>query len=64
MDICFIPDNDYRRFLHEEQPDTIRPGPITDRKGNVLGEHQGLPLYTVGQPKGSRNHWPRAAFCD
>lgn len=52
MDICFIPDNDYRRFLHEEQPDTIRPGPITDRKGNVLGEHQGLPLYTVGQRKG------------
>lgn len=52
MDICFIPDNDYRRFLHEEQPGTIRPGPITDRKGNVLGEHQGLPLYTVGQRKG------------
>ena len=52
MDICFIPDNDYRRFLNDEQPDSLRPGPITDRKGNVLGQHQGLPLYTVGQRKG------------
>jgi tRNA-specific 2-thiouridylase len=52
MDICFIPDHDYRRFLHEERPETIRPGPITDRYGNVLGRHNGLPLYTIGQRKG------------
>lgn len=53
MDICFIPDNDYRRFLKEEQGDSaMRPGPITDRHGNVLGQHHGLPLYTVGQRKG------------
>jgi tRNA-specific 2-thiouridylase len=52
MDICFIPDNDYRRFLREERADAIKPGPITDRMGNVLGQHQGLPLYTVGQRKG------------
>jgi tRNA-uridine 2-sulfurtransferase len=52
MDICFIPDNDYRRFVREEQPEAIRPGPITDRQGNVLGRHNGLPLYTVGQRKG------------
>jgi tRNA-uridine 2-sulfurtransferase len=52
MDICFIPDNDYHRFMREEQPDALRPGPITDRLGNVLGQHNGLPLYTVGQRKG------------
>jgi tRNA-specific 2-thiouridylase len=52
MDICFIPDNDYRRFLREEQPESLRPGPITDRRGNVLGQHNGLSLYTVGQRKG------------
>lgn len=52
MDICFIPDNDYRRFLREEGPETLHPGPITDRHGNVLGQHNGLPLYTVGQRKG------------
>ena len=52
MDICFIPDNDYRRFLREEDPQTLRPGPITDRRGNVLGQHNGLSLYTIGQRKG------------
>ena len=52
MDICFIPDNDYRRFIREEHPEALRPGPIIDRQGNVLGEHKGLSLYTVGQRKG------------
>jgi tRNA-specific 2-thiouridylase len=52
MDICFIPDNDYHRFMREEQPDALCPGPIVDRRGTVLGQHGGLPLYTVGQRKG------------
>jgi tRNA-specific 2-thiouridylase len=52
MDICFIPDNDYHRFMREEQPSALKPGPIVDRRGNVLGQHNGLPLYTVGQRKG------------
>jgi tRNA-specific 2-thiouridylase len=52
MDICFIPDNDYHRFMREEQPDALRSGPIVDRRGTVLGQHGGLPLYTVGQRKG------------
>ena len=52
QDICFIPDNDYRRFLREEQPESIRPGPIVDQQGREIGRHQGLPLYTIGQRKG------------
>ncbi len=52
MDICFIPDNDYRRFLREEDPAMMQPGPIVNRRGDVLGEHQGLPQYTIGQRKG------------
>jgi tRNA-uridine 2-sulfurtransferase len=48
MDICFIPDN----FMREEQPNALKPGPIVDRRGTVLGQHQGLPLYTIGQRKG------------
>ena len=52
MDICFIPDNDYRRFIQEEQPEVLKPGPIVNRRGDVLGEHQGLPHYTIGQRKG------------
>lgn len=52
QDICFIPDNDYRRFLREEVPESIRPGPIIDQDGRTIGQHKGLPLYTVGQRKG------------
>ncbi|MBV9790221.1 MAG: tRNA 2-thiouridine(34) synthase MnmA [Chloroflexi bacterium] len=52
MDICFIPDNDYHRFMREEQPDALKPGPIVDRRGNVMGQHNGLPLYTIGQRRG------------
>lgn len=52
QDICFIPDNDYRRFLREAVGTAIRPGPIVDLQGHPLGTHQGLPYYTVGQRKG------------
>jgi tRNA-specific 2-thiouridylase len=50
QEICFIPDNDYRRFLSARLP--ARPGPIYDLAGNLLGTHRGLPNYTVGQRKG------------
>ncbi len=50
QDICFISDGDYRRFLAGRV--SARPGPIQDMEGNVLGTHQGLPFYTVGQRKG------------
>jgi len=49
QDICFIPDNNYPRFLKEHIPEAARPGPILDREGNILGEHRGIVFYTVGQ---------------
>jgi len=52
QEICFIPDDDYRRFLQSRIPEAFRPGPIVDRAGHVLGQHQGLPCYTIGQRKG------------
>ncbi len=52
QEICFIPDEDYRRFLKQRIPQAFRPGPIVDRAGCVLGEHTGLPCYTIGQRKG------------
>lgn len=52
QEVCFIPDNDYRRFLKKRIPEEIRPGPIVDSAGRILGEHRGLPYYTVGQRKG------------
>jgi tRNA-specific 2-thiouridylase len=52
QDICFVPDGDYRNLLIEEQPDSLRPGPIVDLDGREVGRHRGLPLYTIGQRKG------------
>lgn len=53
-EICFIPDNDYRRFLRDARPDidaTIGRGDFV-LDGNVIGQHEGYPFYTVGQRKG------------
>ena len=52
QDICFLAQPDYRRFLAAYAPDLFRPGPIRDSSGRVVGQHRGLPGYTVGQRKG------------
>lgn len=52
QEICFIPDDDYKRFLREEIEPGQEPGPIIDVAGNRLGTHEGLANYTVGQRKG------------
>ncbi|MGQ0600567.1 MAG: tRNA 2-thiouridine(34) synthase MnmA [Anaerolineales bacterium] len=52
QDLCFLADNDYRRFLTQYAGDGLRAGPIIRRDGTVLGQHQGLPFYTIGQRKG------------
>ena len=52
MELCFVADNDYRRFLRERAPETMRLGPIVDTSGRVIGQHRGLACYTVGQRKG------------
>jgi len=53
QDLCFLADGDYRRFLHDWTPDgAIQPGPMVDSGGRLLGQHSGLPFYTVGQRKG------------
>lgn len=52
QEICFIPDDDYRGFLRRRIPQAFRPGPIVDSGGRVLGEHEGMAAYTVGQRRG------------
>jgi len=52
QDICFVADDDYRHFLARCAPHLFRPGPICDVAGRVLGQHEGLPAYTIGQRKG------------
>lgn len=55
QEICFVPDDDYPRFLKEKHPelvDKLDNGEITDQQGNVLGHHHGYPFYTIGQRRG------------
>ena len=59
QDICFVRDQDYRRFLRDHAPDAVRPGPILDAKGKEIGQHQGLPFYTIGQRRGLGIATPR-----
>ena len=52
QDLCFLGDNDYRKFLRAHAPDLMNKGPIVTRAGEVLGEHRGLANYTIGQRRG------------
>lgn len=62
QDICFIPGKDYRHFLRERVPQAFTPGPILDQEGKHIGQHQGLPCYTVGQRKGLGISAPHPLF--
>lgn len=52
QDLCFVADGDYRRFLRQNSTDVSRPGLIISESGQELGQHNGLPFYTIGQRKG------------
>lgn len=52
QDICFIPGGDYRAFLDRVRPGAMRPGPMLDTSGALVGQHNGIGGYTVGQRKG------------
>ena len=51
QEICFVPNNDYRRFL-QEQGCVIEAGDYINSEGQLLGRHEGFPCYTIGQRKG------------
>lgn len=52
QEICFVIDDNYRNFLTERAPESLKKGSIVDVNGNVLGEHNGIAFYTIGQRKG------------
>ena len=52
QDLCFLAGEDYRNFLQRNAADMLRPGEIVTRDGRVVGQHNGLPNYTIGQRKG------------
>lgn len=54
-EICFVPDNDYRGFLKRRVDgleERVKGGNFIDTKGNILGQHEGYPFYTIGQRRG------------
>ena len=52
QEICFIEDNDYQKFLLEHMKEKPRKGNIRLKTGEILGKHEGLINYTIGQRKG------------
>jgi tRNA-specific 2-thiouridylase len=52
QEICFLSENDYRPFFKRQLKKKIISGEVINVKGQVIGVHQGLPLYTVGQRHG------------
>lgn len=52
MEICFVPDNDYGGFLQKSKLVEKHRGDIVDLAGRVLGRHEGIEFYTIGQRKG------------
>lgn len=55
QEICFVSDaGGYREFLRKQNPGLFSPGEIVDSKGQVLGEHEGMADFTVGQRRGIR----------
>jgi tRNA-uridine 2-sulfurtransferase len=52
QDICFVPDGKYANIVDRLRPDATKPGEIVDASGQVLGHHDGVIHFTVGQRKG------------
>lgn len=52
QEICFVPHDDYKAYLRDKRPLSVCSGEIVDLAGNVLGRHDGIAFYTIGQRKG------------
>jgi tRNA-specific 2-thiouridylase len=52
QEICFSPDGKYGNLIKAKGLSSIKPGELADKDGNVLGPHQGIPFYTIGQRQG------------
>ena len=52
QDICFVPDGGYIKVIEKLKPGILKPGEIVSEDGLVLGEHNGIAHFTIGQRKG------------
>ena len=52
QELCFVPKNDYQRYLETHRSEALNPGEIVDKNGRILGHHRGIAFYTIGQRRG------------
>jgi tRNA-specific 2-thiouridylase len=52
QDICFVPNGDYASVIRKLRPEAAAPGEIVDANGHVLGQHDGVVNFTIGQRRG------------
>ncbi|MBL0318130.1 MAG: tRNA 2-thiouridine(34) synthase MnmA [Alphaproteobacteria bacterium] len=52
QDICFVPGGSYAKVIERLRPGAFTPGDVVDMQGNILGQHQGIALFTIGQRRG------------
>ena len=52
QDICFVPNGDYSSVIKKFRPESFKKGKIIDLKGKIIGEHDGIINFTIGQRKG------------
>ena len=64
QEVCFVPNGDYKIFLREFLPNSeaLQSGKIVDSTGKILGEHDGVSNYTIGQRKGLGIYSSRALY--
>src|SRR5580704_17207815 len=62
MEICFVPDNNYGGFLQSANLVQKHRGDITDVYGHVLGQHDGIEFYTIGQRRGLGITTPKPVY--
>jgi tRNA-specific 2-thiouridylase len=52
QEICFIPQNNYQEFIRQRAGNLLVPGDILNSNGNIIGRHEGIAFYTIGQRRG------------
>ncbi len=52
QEICFVHEGAYHEYVGRARPDAMRPGPMVDERGELVGTHRGIGAYTVGQRRG------------
>lgn len=52
QEVCFVPDNDYRKLIQKRRPELLNAGEFVNSGGQVVGRHEGVAAYTIGQRHG------------